>query len=61
MYTLFVTGTGSQQFTASDTGDTSSTQSATLTAGQVSTLNFTLAAAASSSQPPAKSSPASSG
>jgi hypothetical protein len=49
LYTLFVTGTGNQQFTASDTGYTSSTQTATLTAGQVSTLNFTLAAAAASS------------
>jgi hypothetical protein len=45
LYDLFVTETGSQQYTASDTGYTSSTQSATLTAGQVSTLNFSLAAA----------------
>jgi hypothetical protein len=63
LYWLFVTSTGSQQFTASDTGYASATQSATLTAGQVSTLNFTLAAAASSTstQPPATSLPASSG
>jgi hypothetical protein len=45
LYDLFVTETGSQQFTTSATGYTSSTQSATLTAGQVSALDFTLTAA----------------
>ena len=48
LYWLFVTGTGSQQFTASDTGYTSATQSATMAAGQVTTLNFALAAASTS-------------
>jgi hypothetical protein len=41
-YDLFVTGTGSQKYTASPAGYTATTQSATITAGQVSTLNFTL-------------------
>jgi hypothetical protein len=45
LYDLFVTETGSQQYTASATGYTPSTQSATLTAGQVSTLNFAMGAA----------------
>jgi Carboxypeptidase regulatory-like domain len=48
LYWLFVTGTGSQQFTASDTGYTTSTQTATLTTGQVTTLGFSLAAASTS-------------
>jgi Carboxypeptidase regulatory-like domain len=48
LYWLFVTGSGSQQFTASDTGYTSATQGATITAGQVTTLNFALAAASAS-------------
>jgi Carboxypeptidase regulatory-like domain len=43
LYDLFVTETGSQQYTASATGHTASTQSATITAGQATTLNFTLA------------------
>jgi hypothetical protein len=49
LYDLFATGTGSQKFTASASGYTSSTQTATLTAGQVTTLSFTLTAASSSS------------
>jgi hypothetical protein len=44
LYALFATATGSQKFTAKATGYTSSTQSASLTAGQVSTLSFTLTA-----------------
>jgi hypothetical protein len=44
LYWLFVTGTGSQQFTASDTGYTSSTQTATVTSGQVTPLSFALTA-----------------
>jgi hypothetical protein len=44
LYDLFVAETGSQQFTATGTGYVSSTQPATMTAGKVSTLNFTLAA-----------------
>lgn len=43
LYDLFVTETGSQQYTASATGRTTSTQSVTITAGQTTTLNFTLA------------------
>jgi hypothetical protein len=42
LYDLFTTATGSQQFTATDTGHTPSTQAAAITAGHVSTLNFTL-------------------
>ncbi len=42
-YDLFVTETGSHQYTASASGYTSSTQTATITAGRASTLNFTLA------------------
>jgi Carboxypeptidase regulatory-like domain len=42
LYTLFVTGTGSQQFTASDTGYTSSTKTVTVTTDRPTTLNFTL-------------------
>jgi hypothetical protein len=45
LYDLFVTEAGSQQYTATATGYTTSTQTATITAGQVSTVNFTLAAA----------------
>lgn len=45
LYWLLVTGTGSQQFTASAVGYTTATQSATITAGQVSTLNFALTTA----------------
>jgi Carboxypeptidase regulatory-like domain len=45
LYSLFVTETGSQQYTASATGYTATTQTATITAGQVSTLNFTLTTA----------------
>jgi hypothetical protein len=48
LYWLFVTGTGSQRFTASDTGYTSATQTATTTTGQVTTLNFTLTTAGTS-------------
>jgi hypothetical protein len=47
LYALFVTGTGSQQYTASATGYTTTTQSATITSGQVTSLNFTLTAATS--------------
>jgi hypothetical protein len=47
LYELFVTGTGSQQYTASATGYTSATQSVTITSGEVSSLNFTLTAASS--------------
>lgn len=43
LYDLFVTETGSQQYTATATGYAATTQSATVTPGQVSTLNFTLA------------------
>jgi hypothetical protein len=46
LYDLFVKETGNQQYTASATGYTASTQSATMTAGQVSTLNFSLSSAA---------------
>jgi hypothetical protein len=41
---LFVTCTGSQKFTASDTGYTPATGTATITAGRVTTLGFSLAA-----------------
>jgi hypothetical protein len=50
LYWLFVTGTGSQQFTGSDTGYTPATLTATITTGQVTTLNFALAAASTSRQ-----------
>jgi hypothetical protein len=43
LYDLFVTETGSQQYTATATGYAPGTQSATITTGQVSTLNFSLA------------------
>lgn len=52
LYWLFIAATGSQQFTASETGLTPSTQSATITADQVSTLNFTLGASSSTSAGP---------
>jgi Carboxypeptidase regulatory-like domain len=42
LYALFTTAAGSQKFTAKATGYTSSTQSASLTAGQATTLDFTL-------------------
>lgn len=45
LYWLFVKETGSQQFTAADAGYATATQSATVTAGQVTTLKFTLTAA----------------
>jgi hypothetical protein len=45
LYELFVAERGSQHYTATATGYTQSTQSATVTPGQVSTLNFTLTAA----------------
>jgi hypothetical protein len=45
LYALFVTETGSQQFTASATGYATATQTATITSGQVTTLNFTLTTA----------------
>jgi hypothetical protein len=48
LYDLFVAETGSQQFTASATGYTTATQTAAITAGQVSTVNFTLVASGSS-------------
>jgi hypothetical protein len=49
LYHLFVTQTGSQQYTAADTGYTTATQAATTTTeGQVTTLNFTLATATTS-------------
>jgi hypothetical protein len=60
LYDLFVTGTGSQQFTASATGYATATQSATITAGQVATLSFTLAvsgSSAASTRRPGRSSP----
>jgi hypothetical protein len=50
LYALFTTATGSQQFTATDPGYTTSTQTATITAGQVSDLNFALAASSPGSQ-----------
>jgi hypothetical protein len=46
-YALFTTATGDQRFTASMTGYAASTQTATTTAGQVTTLNFTLSPASS--------------
>jgi hypothetical protein len=52
LYDLFVTGTGGQQYTASDTGYTSSTQSATITTGRTTRLNFTLATAAAQAKHP---------
>jgi hypothetical protein len=45
LYWLFVTGTGSQRFTASATSYTPATQTATITTGRVTTLGFSLAAA----------------
>jgi len=48
LYWLFVTGTGSQQFTASGTGYTPVTNTATIATGQVTTLGFSLAAASTS-------------
>ena len=50
LYDLFVTATGSQQYTASATGYTTATQTATITAGQVSTLNFTLTTASATAR-----------
>jgi hypothetical protein len=61
LYWLFVTGAGSQKFTASDTGYTPATKTAAITTGQVTTLNFTLAAASTSpglGQQPGRRSPA---
>jgi hypothetical protein len=43
LYALFTTATGSQRFTATATGYTASTQTAAVTNGQVTTLNFTMA------------------
>jgi hypothetical protein len=50
LYTLFTTTAGSQQFTAAATGYTSSTQPATVTTGQVTTLSFTLTATSASTR-----------
>jgi len=44
LYELFVSATGSQRFTASMTGFAAATQATSITAGQVSALNFTLTA-----------------
>ena len=44
LYALFVTATGPQQFTASAAGFAAATQSATITSGKVTALNFSLAA-----------------
>ncbi|HEY1914337.1 MAG TPA: carboxypeptidase regulatory-like domain-containing protein [Streptosporangiaceae bacterium] len=44
IYWLFAAGGGSQQFTATDTGFSTATQSATVTAGQLTQLNFALTA-----------------
>jgi hypothetical protein len=49
LYDLFVTETGSQKYTASATGYAASTQTATITAGQVTALNFILAGSGASS------------
>jgi hypothetical protein len=45
LYWLFTTATGGQKFTAAGTGYTTVTNTAQITAGKVTTLNFTLPAA----------------